>query len=119
MARYTFFVASDFYEAGYDEDGAFVAEAYYVVAEAASGARFAKGNFLGAELVELEEGCYFKDVRKEAEAEAEALLVASLDDDPATDDSWGSILAAYGSAAHSEADLIALEREDYEREAYA
>ena len=102
------YVASDLYVAGQKEDGDYVAECYYVVAELEDGTRFRKGSFAGCEVVVFEDedgygGIAFRDVREAALAEAEALAASSKGCDVS---GWEAAGAAYGSAGFEESSLF-------------
>jgi len=110
------YVASEQYVAGRDEEGRdYVAEGYYVVAELEGGTRYRQGWFPGCEMVKLEDecGCWvdFRDVRKEALAQAEALAASSQESDVSD---WASAVARYGSPAFEESSLY----DDEERARY-
>ena len=78
-ATYTAYAASDLYNAGYSCDGhPFIAEQYYVIIENEAGRRFRHtAIFNGTEKVICPESgdSYFSDLRKEASAKAERLVV--------------------------------------------
>ena len=107
-ATYTAYVSSDLYNAGRTEDGhAFIAEVFYVVMEDASGRRFRhEASFAGTQcVVDKEEGyAHFPDLRQEATAKAERLVVrvnASLKAGKGVDmDLWAEVDPAYGSDAY-------------------
>ena len=110
MSKFIFTVSSELYVAGRDEDGEYVSEAFFVVATDKAGNRYTKGFFPGCNVVEDNEGfTHFVDVRKAAEAKAEALSDACRNENPEADAEWETFYPVYGSAAYSEEDVIAWE----------
>ena len=106
------FVMSELYNAGPDEGNLglpFEAERYFVCAETEDGHRFAhNARFAGAERWEDPEGYTgFSDIRKEAEAKAEALCVkiqkALKEGRSLNEAHWDEIFPVYGSDAFQEA----------------
>ena len=122
-ATYTASVVSDFYHAGYTEDGqSFVAEVYYVTMENAAGRRFHhEALFRGTKVLVDEDGeSYFPDLREEASAKAERLaarvnvaLAAGMGVDLTH---WVEADPAYGSdeyvAQNTEAKRLSQERRE-------
>jgi len=110
---YTYRVESELYVAGRTEEGHdYTAEAYYVVAEAPDGKSYSKGYFPGCEsgVVDDEDFgsfTYFKDIREEAKAEAEALLAKSSEENPTEAGGWIFLRNAYGSEAYANDDFYA------------
>lgn len=103
-----YFVASDLFVVGHTEDGeAYTAPAYYVVAEASDGKRWAHDKAFPAAVAAYDDEYgipYFPAVEGAAD-DAEALRDCIAASDKALDPAhWAAIPAAYGSAAHCEAD---------------
>jgi hypothetical protein len=99
-----FGVVSDLYKAGTDEDGDFIAEAYFVMAEDSKGRRWTHcESFEGAEQVEADDGWwYWSDIREEAKSKAE--LIVSLLEVSRSMDGFRRTESAYGSEAYSQDD---------------
>ena len=95
-----FYIHSDLYVAGTDEEGRdYTAEVYCVIAEFLGGERFAhpesfKGCVAG---YDAEYGMpYFEDIREDAKAKCQAII----DSNPYIED-WYEIQPAYGSRAYT------------------
>ena len=103
---YAYRVESELYVVGKTEEGYdYTAEGYYVVAESPEGKCYSKGWFPGCKSEDVDDEdfgsfTYFKDIREEAEAGAEALLVKSSKEDPTKADGWNFLRNAYGSEAY-------------------
>ena len=109
-----FFIREDLYVAGRDDDGQeYTASQYYVVAEDDQGRRWAHRDVhAGCRVLVDEEGDrHFSDVRAEALAGARKRLNSFRRHGTALDTrDWDSIPAAYGSDAHSDAEMVEWER---------
>lgn len=103
---------SDLYIAGITEDGdVFEAESYYLIAETSDGRRFRhNARFDGAKEWQYDDCWGFEDIRDEALAKVERLLVKVKASGTINLDHWVEICARYGSSAYSEAETIAWER---------
>lgn len=100
--KYEFHVTSELYVAGKTEEGYdHVAEGFFVVAEAPDGTCYSKGFFPSSKEVTVDDLSWFVDITEQAEAEAEALRLASLDDDPEKDEGWNFWRFVYGSSAYT------------------
>jgi len=115
-----FHIREDLYVAGRTEDGQqYTASMYYVAAEWTDGRRWAHGRtFRGCNVMTDEEGYqHFADVREHALNQARTLLASIEDHNPdATPGqldhsfNWNEMPAAYGSAAHSDEEMIGWEK---------
>lgn len=115
------YVSADIFVAGYSDDGMpYTAEVFYVQAEAANGQRWDHGVRFPACIAhacEDEPGQWFENVKAQAEARAERLAAriraAGMVLDLAH---WSEGRPAYGSAAYSGEDEVALEKREAEAE---
>lgn len=112
-----FYVRTDLYEAGRTEDGEqYTAECYYIVAEAADGARWRDTfTYFGCEVLTDDEGFqHFRDVRDMMkERIAARLLRLEFQLNVAGTQfmrDWSEMPAAYGSAAFSNEEMVEWEK---------
>jgi len=109
-------IVSDIYSAGFTTDGdEFIAERYFICAEDKDGNRYAIGGFNGAKKVyDDEDGeVFFKDIREEAKALADRLLVRIQEAGVINTEFWREDRPVYGSKAYQQygqADDVAWEK---------
>lgn len=118
-----FYITSDLYQAGRQEDGVpFIAEVYFVQAEFADGRRLDhQARFPGCKVEHDEEGCpHFADTRDDAQLAAGRLLDRILQAEGAMNPAyWREGRPVYGSAAYDPREELALEAREREDECFA
>lgn len=114
MSTPTFYVTSELYEAGRQDDGVpFIAEVYFVQAEYPNGERLDHhARFYGCKVEHDDEGFpYFADVRDVAQAHAGHLLNRILEGGGAINRAfWSQGRPVYGSDAYDPSEDLRLEQ---------